>query len=147
MYNAPFMYTHTHTHTHTHTTHTHTEYENLMICAQCCTALLFPFLWPHVFVPILPASQRGFLDAPVPYIMGLRVEPNSSESSLRYLNIPNKVGCMQGQMYIHVSLLHVCLSVRPSVRPSVCLCVCLSTDKMPYQGLCNVECCFVGPML
>ena len=40
-------------------------------------ALLFPFSWPHVFVPILPTSQRGFLDAPVPFIMGLRIGPES----------------------------------------------------------------------
>ena len=61
-----------------------------MIGANCLTALLFPFTWPHVFVPILPASQRGFLDAPVPYIMGLKVQP--AGSSAKYLNIANEVG-------------------------------------------------------
>ena len=60
-----------------------------MLCSNCATALLFPFTWPHVFVPILPTSQRGFLDAPVPYIMGLRVEPNSIDA--KYLNLPNVV--------------------------------------------------------
>ena len=57
-----------------------------MQCAYCSTALLFPFSWHHVFVPILPASQIGFLDAPVPYIMGLRVDPSS-----KYLSAPNEV--------------------------------------------------------
>ena len=60
-----------------------------MLCSNCATALLFPFTWPHVFVPILPASQRGFLDAPVPYIMGLRVDPDSIDA--KYLNLPNVV--------------------------------------------------------
>ena len=60
-----------------------------MLCSNCATSLLFPFSWPHVFVPILPTSQRGFLDAPVPYIMGLRVDPNSIEA--KYLNLPNVV--------------------------------------------------------
>lgn len=56
-------------------------------------ALLFPFSWPHVFVPILPASQRGFLDAPVPYIMGLCIDPSRNDA--KYLTIPNEVaiGC------------------------------------------------------
>ena len=60
-----------------------------MLCSNCATALVFPFSWPHVFVPILPASQRGFLDAPVPYIMGLRVDPDSVDS--KYLNLPTMV--------------------------------------------------------
>ena len=135
----PLSCTYTHTRTHAHTykhthTHTHTEYENLMMCAQCCTALLFPFLWPHVFVPILPASQRGFLDAPVPYIMGLRVEPNSSEGSLRYLNIPNEVGhwsrCSSS----------LCVSVCLSVWPSVCVSVYLSFCLSFYLSFCLSAC-------
>ena len=67
---------------------TPTDYEQLMLVCHCSTTLLFPFSWPHVFVPFLPASQRGFLDAPVPYIMGLRID----QSSDSYLNLPNVVG-------------------------------------------------------
>lgn len=28
-------------------------------------------MWQHVYVPILPASLQHFLDAPVPFVMGL----------------------------------------------------------------------------
>nr|CAI5861950.1 unnamed protein product [Callosobruchus analis] len=42
----------------------------LMVVAECLTSLLFPFTWPHVYVPILPASLHHFLDAPVPFLMG-----------------------------------------------------------------------------
>lgn len=45
--------------------------ELLVLVAECATALLFPFAWPHVYVPVLPASLLHFLDAPVPYVMGL----------------------------------------------------------------------------
>lgn len=48
------------------------SYSELMECAEWLTALLCPFTWQHVYVPILPASQYMFLDAPVPYIMGLK---------------------------------------------------------------------------
>lgn len=41
-----------------------------MTVAECITTLLFPFSWPHVYVPILPASLHHFLDAPVPFVMG-----------------------------------------------------------------------------
>ena len=42
-----------------------------MLVAESITGLVFPFAWQHVYVPILPASLLHFLDAPVPFIMGL----------------------------------------------------------------------------
>uniref|UniRef100_T1IME6 DENN domain-containing protein 5B n=1 Tax=Strigamia maritima TaxID=126957 RepID=T1IME6_STRMM len=47
------------------------DYYKLMLVAESVTMLLFPFSWQHVYVPILPASLLHFLDAPVPFIMGL----------------------------------------------------------------------------
>lgn len=41
-----------------------------MVVAEGVTSFLFPFSWPHVYVPILPASLHHFLDAPVPFLMG-----------------------------------------------------------------------------
>lgn len=42
-----------------------------MLVAETINCLLFPFAWPHVYVPILPTSLAHFLDAPVPFIMGI----------------------------------------------------------------------------
>ena len=42
-----------------------------MLVAESVSTLIFPFQWQHVYVPILPASLIHFLDAPVPFIMGL----------------------------------------------------------------------------
>lgn len=50
-----------------------TDYHKLGLVAEGITMLLFPFTWQHVYVPILPASLLHFLDAPVPYIMGLQL--------------------------------------------------------------------------
>lgn len=47
------------------------DYQKLMLVAESLTILIFPFTWQHVYVPILPASLSHFLDAPVPFIMGL----------------------------------------------------------------------------
>ncbi|KAG7277641.1 hypothetical protein CRUP_025326 [Coryphaenoides rupestris] len=46
--------------------------QRLMTVAESITTLLFPFQWQHVYVPILPPSLLHFLDAPVPYLMGLQ---------------------------------------------------------------------------
>jgi len=51
------------------------DYQEMMSVSECLTALLLPFQWQHVYVPILP-SQLGlhYLDAPTPYIMGINAE-------------------------------------------------------------------------
>ena len=54
-----------------------------MLVAEGLTALIFPFTFQHVYVPILPASLLHFLDAPVPFIMGLHHAANND--SLRQL--------------------------------------------------------------
>jgi hypothetical protein len=55
------------------------SYDLLMLCAQCTASLLYPFEWQHVLVPILPFSQRDFLDAPVPFIMGIKVGKSDTD--------------------------------------------------------------------
>ncbi|XP_023668531.2 DENN domain-containing protein 5B isoform X1 [Paramormyrops kingsleyae] len=58
------------------------DYQRLMTVAEGITTLLFPFQWQHVYVPILPASLRHFLDAPVPYLMGLQSREGMDRSKL-----------------------------------------------------------------
>lgn len=47
------------------------DYNKLMLVAECIVSLLLPFTWAHVYVPILPAPLYHFLDAPVPFVMGI----------------------------------------------------------------------------
>ncbi|XP_035252560.1 DENN domain-containing protein 5A-like isoform X2 [Anguilla anguilla] len=58
------------------------HYQRLMMVAETVTALMFPFQWQHVYVPILPASLLHFLDAPVPYLMGLHSNGQEDRSNL-----------------------------------------------------------------
>ncbi|CAG0915928.1 unnamed protein product [Notodromas monacha] len=55
------------------------DFNRLFLIAECISALLFPFSWEHVYVPIVPASLMHFLDAPVPYIMGLQCSKKSRQ--------------------------------------------------------------------
>lgn len=70
------------------------DFQKLTIVAECITSLLFPFEWPHVYAPILPTALHHFLDAPVPFVMGLHSE--NLDSSLQqkiglcYVDIDNK---------------------------------------------------------
>uniref|UniRef100_A0A1A8FF14 DENN/MADD domain containing 5A n=1 Tax=Nothobranchius korthausae TaxID=1143690 RepID=A0A1A8FF14_9TELE len=58
------------------------HYQRLMTVAETITALMFPFQWQHVYVPILPASLLHFLDAPVPYLMGLHSNGQDDRTKL-----------------------------------------------------------------
>ena len=57
-----------------------------MLVAECVSALIYPFVWQHVYVPILPASLEHFLEAPVPFIMGL---PATADADI---NVPRSIG-------------------------------------------------------
>lgn len=62
------------------------SYQEMMLVSESLTALLLPFQWQHVYVPILP-SKLGlhYLDAPTPYIMGI----NSRVFSTAYSSFPS----------------------------------------------------------
>nr|CDS27730.1 RUN [Hymenolepis microstoma] len=53
-------------------TESENDYNRLMVVGEGLICLLQPFVWPHVYAPVLPATLTHFLDAPVPYIMGMR---------------------------------------------------------------------------
>ncbi|CAG9792048.1 unnamed protein product [Diatraea saccharalis] len=59
------------------------DYNKLMLVAECIVSLLLPFTWAHVYVPILPAPLYHFLDAPVPFVMGLHADSALSANSPR----------------------------------------------------------------
>ena len=61
--------------------------------AESITALMFPFQWQHVYVPILPASLLHFLDAPVPYMMGLH---SNGQDDRTKLELPQEVAAAHG---------------------------------------------------
>lgn len=46
------------------------DYYLLMLVAESLTSLFYPFSWVKPYVPIVPASNMHFIEAPVPYIMG-----------------------------------------------------------------------------
>jgi DENN domain-containing protein 5 len=70
------------------------DFQKLTIVAECITSLLFPFEWPHVYAPILPTALHHFLDAPVPFVMGLHSQNLDAsvqqKVGLCYVDIDNK---------------------------------------------------------
>lgn len=43
----------------------------LSSCTQAAVALLYPFQWQHIFIPVLPPSLLYFCCAPMPFVVGV----------------------------------------------------------------------------
>ncbi|CAM9203810.1 unnamed protein product, partial [Chrysoparadoxa australica] len=46
--------------------------ETLTSCVHAAVALMYPFVWQHIFIPLLPASMLSLASAPTPFIIGVR---------------------------------------------------------------------------
>lgn len=55
---------------------------NLTIAIELLTKLMFPFSWQHVFVPLLSLRLTHFLEAPVPFIVGLPKSESEDQTPL-----------------------------------------------------------------
>lgn len=57
-------------------------YSLLSSCIEGLTASLYPFIWQHTLVSVLPSqmvSVADFIQAPTPYIIGLLKSDNQSD--------------------------------------------------------------------
>ncbi|XP_050423721.1 DENN domain-containing protein 1B-like isoform X2 [Adelges cooleyi] len=53
----------------------------LSACVQSANAILYPMIWQHIFIPVLPHSLIDYLLAPMPYLIGL---PHSLLQNFRH---------------------------------------------------------------
>ncbi|CAG0893230.1 unnamed protein product [Cyprideis torosa] len=56
------------------------DLEDLMHVGEALRALVFPFSWQLVYVPMVPPALIHLIDAPVPYIMGLPAKRSKGEA-------------------------------------------------------------------
>uniref|UniRef100_A0A915LZ16 Uncharacterized protein n=1 Tax=Meloidogyne javanica TaxID=6303 RepID=A0A915LZ16_MELJA len=59
----------------------------LMLFGECLSTLVFPFSWQMAYCPILPHSQLKFLEAPVPWLMGICSEGENLPEDFSQHNI------------------------------------------------------------
>lgn len=46
----------------------------LTLAAESLCHMFYPMYWQHIIIPILPARLLGYLQAPMPYIVGIHRE-------------------------------------------------------------------------
>jgi hypothetical protein len=52
----------------------------LSSCIQAANAFLYPMVWQHIFIPVLPMKMKDILGAPMPFLIGV---PEAVYESLR----------------------------------------------------------------
>ena len=106
------------------------DYELLVLVAECITAFLFPLIWSHVYVPILPSTLLHFLDAPVPFIMGLHSDMISDHSASVIINY---VICY---IYVYIiCIVFVCLGVWEYMSARIrCIHIYIYVYNMPESS-------------
>ncbi|XP_041633172.1 DENN domain-containing protein 1A isoform X5 [Drosophila kikkawai] len=45
--------------------------DRLSSCIQAANAFLYPMVWQHIFIPVLPLEFKDYLGAPMPYLIGV----------------------------------------------------------------------------
>ncbi|XP_058976111.1 DENN domain-containing protein 1A isoform X8 [Musca domestica] len=50
---------------------TSTRLDRLSSCIQAANAFLYPMVWQHIFIPVLPMKLKDYLSAPMPYLIGV----------------------------------------------------------------------------
>lgn len=45
--------------------------DRLSACVQALNTLLYPMHWQHIFIPVLPSDLLAYLQAPMPYLIGV----------------------------------------------------------------------------
>lgn len=48
-----------------------TNLDKLSSCLQASCSLLFPMVWQHIYIPVLPMKLKDYLSAPMPYCIGV----------------------------------------------------------------------------
>ena len=43
----------------------------LSACVQACNALIYPMIWQHIYIPVLPLPLMDYLLAPMPFLIGV----------------------------------------------------------------------------
>ena len=47
------------------------DFSALSLCIDAVQSMLYPFVWQHTIVPVLPQSMTEIASAPTPFILGL----------------------------------------------------------------------------
>ena len=103
----------------------------LFCICESIQKLLFPFRWLHPYVPNLPYDQIGYLDSPIPYLIGI----NSSRTSAPDLNasFPSHIICEVGTSTLYGNISNLKLPINEEMKIKTKLLLLKSKYKNNYD--------------
>ena len=103
----------------------------LFCICESIQRLLFPFRWLHPYVPNLPYDQIGYLDSPLPYLIGI----NSSRTSAQDLNnsFPSHIICEVGTSTLYGNVSNLKLPINEEMKIKTKLLLLKSKYKNNYD--------------
>lgn len=57
----------------------------LNMAAESLITLMYPFTWEYTYIPVLPEQLHGYLQAPVPYIVGIHGRPEEVPDDVTFV--------------------------------------------------------------
>lgn len=64
-------------------------YSKLSACIEAIQSVLYPFSWPHAFIPVLPKTRWEIVEAPAPLICGVLSATVVNDYKIENVPIPN----------------------------------------------------------
>ena len=58
------------------------SYTQIYNACHALISLMYPFVYSHIYIPILPASLLDFIASPTPYLMGVHASLKSQTTEL-----------------------------------------------------------------
>ena len=103
----------------------------LFCICESIQKLLFPFKWLHSYVPNLPYDQIGYLDSPMPYLIGI----NSSNICAQDLSIsfPSHIICEVGTSTLYGNISNLKLPINEEMKIRTKLLLLKSKYKNNYD--------------
>ena len=107
--------------------------QNMLLFCICegIQKLLFPLRWLHPYVPNLPYDQIGYLDSPLPYLIGI----NSSKTNAQDLNnsFPSRIICDVGTSTLYGNISNLKLPTNEEMKIKTKLLLLKSKYKNNYD--------------
>lgn len=63
----------------------------LNMASESLISLMYPYTWEYTYIPVLPEQLHGYLQAPVPFIVGIHGRPEEVPEDVKKSCIINNL--------------------------------------------------------
>lgn len=116
------------------------SYKQIYNACYALTSLMYPFVYSHIYIPILPTSLRDFVASPTPYLMGVHSSIRGQMSEIEAVVVDLDEGSVKISESINILSLdeksysqlinHLCQVLRPQLSRAD---VAFTSSQVPLE--------------